>query len=419
MNTKIVIVLSFFFHLSSFTQVSIISSNYSQNFGTTTKASWTDNSTFAGWYLTAGGTFSYGGTQNITTAAPTNTGGFYTYQSNADANIKLGSRPSNTSGGSAGTGQSHIGLRLVNNTGQTIESISVSYKGYQLSLAENGTGNTNKLTFSYRISATANASLTSGSFTNVTSLDYSAPNDSPTGGSNQVQGYPGTVNSVVSSCVNTASIANGSELMLRWTDINNTSNDHHLAIDDVQIFFSFDNACAVTLPVELIKFEGVCENNVVNLNWATASERNNDYFEIEASKDGLEYDLIQKIEASGNSSSLKYYEYAFKNQNYSYLKLKQKDYDGMESELETIYIDCGEKSDVYLFPNPTNQFVNIHNLKFDSEIILLDATGKIILQDKNTSENYQYEMNNLNQGIYFIQIINQGKTSTHKLIYSN
>ncbi|MBI2258094.1 MAG: hypothetical protein HYU67_04245 [Flavobacteriia bacterium] len=102
------------FNFNFFGQISITTSNYSQNFGTASKATWTDNSTFVGWYLTAGGTHYYGGTQNITTAAPTNTGGFYTYQSNSDENIKLGSRPSNTSGGTSGTGLSHIGLRIKN-----------------------------------------------------------------------------------------------------------------------------------------------------------------------------------------------------------------------------------------------------------------------------------------------------------------
>ncbi len=419
MRTSFLLFLTIFLNLNFYSQVTITSANYSQNFGTTTRPTWTDNSTFPGWYLTAGGTFSYGGTQNITAAAPTNTGGFYTYQCNSDGNIRLGSRPSNTTGGSSGSGQSHIGLRLINNTGQTIESIDVSYRGFQLSLAENGTGNTNSLTFSYRISATPNTSLTAGSFTSVAALNYNAPNNSATAGSNQVNGFPGTISSNIPLCVNTPSIANGSEIMLRWTDINNTNNDHHLAIDDVQVFFNFDNACAITLPVELLDFKGACDNNSMNLSWSTASERNNDFFKIEASRDGTNYEEITKIKAEGNSSKTTYYNQTIENNNYSYLKLSQKDFDGKENELKIIALDCKDKNEIYLFPNPTNQFVNIQNLKLNSEIILKDATGKTISIENNNSINFQFDLSNLNYGIYFIKIINEGKTSTHKLVYTH
>jgi hypothetical protein len=409
MKTGIAFIFGVFFKVLIFSQVSITTTNYTQNFGTTSRASWTDNSTYPGWYLTAGGTFSYGGTQNITTSAPTNTGGFYTYQCNGGGNIKLGSRPSNTSGGSSGTGQSHIGLRLVNNTGQTIESIEVIYRGYQLSLAENGAGNTNSLTFSYRISTTANTSLTSGTWTSVASLNYDAPNNSSTQGSNQVSGYPCTVSSAVSSCVNTASIANGSELMLRWSDVNNTYNDHHLAIDDVEVKFNFDNACAVTLPVELLNFDEICENNKINLEWSTASERNNDFFIIEASKDGVYFEEIQRVQANGNTSTTHYYSKTIENQNYAYIKLKQRDFDGMASELGIISLDCKNKNDIFLYPNPTKQIVHIQNLKTNSEIILMDATGKIIVNERNLSDSFKLDMSSFKKGVYIIQILNQNE----------
>jgi hypothetical protein len=338
-----------------FAQVSIISSNYSQNFGTTTKASWTDNSTFPGWYLSAGGTFYYGGTQNITTSAPTNTGGFYTYQCNSDGNIKLGSRPSNTSGGSSGTGQSHIGLRIQNNTGQTIESITVLYTGLQLSLAENGTGNTNSFIFSYHVSSSAITSLTSGTWTNVAALNYNAPNNSATQGSNQVSGYACTVSSNISSCINTPAIANGSEIMLRWSDVNNTYNDHHLAIDDVQVLFHFNDFCGITLPIELLTFEGNhnYEQGLNNIEWKTASENNNYGFELESSLDGLNWEFLCFKNGNGESVVSTDYDYQHRTTNTkTYYRLTQIDYNGSKSmvgiivvyikeqeNLETYYID--------------------------------------------------------------------------------
>jgi hypothetical protein len=398
-----------------FSQVSITTANYSQNFGTAARTSWTDNSTFSGWYLKAGGTFSYGGTQNITTAAPTNTGGFYTYQTNGDLNIKLGSRPSNTSGGSAGTGQSHIGLRLINNTGQTIESIRVLYNGFQLSLAENGTGNTNSFAFSYRISTTANVDLTTG-FTSVPSLNYNAPNNSNTAGSNQVQGFPGTVSSSISSCINTASLGTGSEIMLRWTDINNTSNDHHLALDDVQVLFSFDNSCAVLLPVELINFEVNCSQKNLNLDWDTFSERNNDYFVIEGSIDGLSFEEIKKINGIGNSSQITSYSEQIENRGYEYLRLKQVDFDGVESELQTLMIPCKEDSKIATYPNPIKDILTIDNLDIDSHVKIWDSFGKLIYCERVSLARLIVDFSNHANGFYILEISKNNRVELEKLI---
>lgn len=357
MNLKIVmkallVVLIFLNGIHLFAQVSITSTNYSQNFGTSPKASWTDNSTFSGWYLSAGGTYFYGGTQNITTSAPTNTGGFYTYQCNSDGNIKLGSRPSNMSGGSAGTGQSHIGLRIKNNTGQTIESITVIYKGLQLSLAENGTGNTNSLTFSYQVASTALTSLTSGTWTNVAALNYNAPNNSSTQGSNQVSGYPCTVSSTISSCINTPAITNGAEIMLRWSDVNNNYNDHHLAIDDIQILFHFNDICGITLPVELLTFDGThnYEQGLNKIEWQTASENNNYGFELEASLDGLNWEFLCFKNGNNQSSLSTDYDYQHRTtNNKTYYRLTQIDYNGAENivGIIVIHIKDQENQEVY------------------------------------------------------------------------
>lgn len=335
----------------SFAQVSITSTNYSQNFGTSTKASWTDNSTYTGWYLTAGGTFYYGGTQDIKTAAPTNTGGFYTYQCNTDGNIKLGSRASNTSGGTAGSGKSHIGLRIQNNTGQAIESISVLYTGYQLSLAENGTGNTNSLTFSYQV-ASSITSLTAGTWTNVAALNYDAPNNSSTQGSNQVLGYPCTVSQTLNQCVDIPTLNNGSEIMLRWTDLNNTYNDHHLAIDDVQILFHFNNDCSITLPIELLTFDGRhdYEQKLNEIEWQTVSENNNHGFELESSSDGFTWENLCFKKSNGQmNSGAKYSHQHRTTNNQTYYRLTQIDNNGAKNikGIIVVYVNERENQEVY------------------------------------------------------------------------
>lgn len=232
---KVKIFFFLFFPLFSIGQINLtsIGNTYTETFGTGSINTWTNNSTFPGWYLAAGGTMNFEPTITITTSAPPNNGGFYTYRCNGTTDIKLGTRPSNGSGGTAGTGVSYMGMRLKNTTGVTITNISISFDAFQLSKAENDC-NPNSLTFSYRV-GTNLTSLTTGTWTNVNALDYLAPNNDCSGGtSSQLVGYPCTVSSNLSTCL-AVNIPNNSEIVLRWGDINNQANDPHLAIDNISV----------------------------------------------------------------------------------------------------------------------------------------------------------------------------------------
>lgn len=95
------------------------------------------------------------------------------------------------------------------------------------------------------------------------------------------------------------------------------------------------------LPVELYYFEVTnkeCFENI--LSWSTISELNNDRFEIEKSTDGLDFNRIGIIDGSGNSNSIKSYNFIDKNiKNIdSYYRIKQIDYDGREKTTSIKYI---------------------------------------------------------------------------------
>lgn len=319
--TILSLILNIFFINS---QVSIITTNYTQNFGTTTVSSWNNNSTFLGWYINDVTEFQ--GDINITGTAPTNVGGVYIYRCSSGVDRKLGTRAS------GGTGTIHYGLRIRNNTGTTINSITVTYTAYQLSLAENN-NNTNTNTFSYRVvsSPSTITDLTTGIYTNVTTLNYTAPiNHGGPGNTTQINGIPCTTSSLIASCIPVL-IQNNGEIMLRWTDIDNSANDHHLAIDDVQILFHFDNICTITLPIELLSFTGNYNNSTDynEIKWSTASEINNDRFDLYSSVNGIDWELIGSMDGAGNSTTQQYYTYNHRTDSeLTYYKLKQVDYDG-------------------------------------------------------------------------------------------
>ena len=84
------------------------------------------------------------------------------------------------------------------------------------------------------------------------------------------------------------------------------------------------------LPVELLYFEGSSYPTFNKLIWSTASEHNSDYFQIERSVDGEEWEVVGKQSASGNSNQIINYNWldSFSSLVIHYYRLKQVDYDG-------------------------------------------------------------------------------------------
>jgi uncharacterized protein len=217
-------------------QVSIASlgSPVTQNFdslaSTGAANAWTDNSTLPGWYATFnGGTGAFGNVYRADTGS-NNAGALYSYGiagTNAVADRALGSLSSGT------PGTIYYGMRLVNSTGAAITSLTISYNGEEW---RNG-GNTTpqKLSFTYQIGAvgviTAINTPSTGWIADAT-LDFTSPIATATAAA-----LDGNAAANRSAETDTLSInlPAGQEIWLRWTDVNDTGNDHGLAIDDLSV----------------------------------------------------------------------------------------------------------------------------------------------------------------------------------------
>ena len=108
-------------------------------------------------------------------------------------------------------------------------------------------------------------------------------------------------------------------------------------LDDVSIYESEP----VNLPIELLYFKGSVYNSDNILHWSTASEDNNDYFTIEKTKDGIDWEIVTRESGAGNSSNQLYYSSVDENVEsiINYYRLKQTDYDGKFKYSDIISID--------------------------------------------------------------------------------
>jgi len=115
------------------------------------------------------------------------------------------------------------------------------------------------------------------------------------------------------------------------------------------------------LPVEMLYFEASCNEGEPTLNWATASEHNSDYFAVETSTDGLNWDEIAKIPAAGNSTTEMNYTYSIEEKSRTatqLYRLRQADFDGATELFGPVSLQCGSERNAYIYPNPVkDQFV--------------------------------------------------------------
>lgn len=185
---------------------------------------------------------------------------------------------------------------------------------------------------------------------------------------------------------------------------------------------TFGSPNSVVLPIELVEFKADLKNNVVELTWVTATEINNDRFVIERSQNGIDFESVLTIVGAGNSNEFKKYNLFDEKpiQGLSYYRLKQIDYDGSFSYSDLQSVDVTMNVDFNIFPNPSEdgKYEIVTNTNELSEIKIYSATGQLILHINSKDEKTLINIQNFEQGVYFLTIITAGGTFTKKLIYN-
>jgi len=164
------------------------------------------------------------------------------------------------------------------------------------------------------------------------------------------------------------------------------------------------------LPIELLHFTARPDQNRVRLDWATASERENDYFTVLRSRDGIRYEEVAQVDGAGNSSSAIGYE-AYDPSPYSgvsFYKLRQTDSDGAQKESDAVQVRFeGYLGTAYVFPNPAVSVLHVAGMGEDeAELTLTDATGRVIGRYRKAADTDRTELPvaDLPAGIYTLSI---------------
>jgi endonuclease G len=248
-----------------------------ENFDTlaNTAGSTTNSALPAGWYITETGGGARDNEQYGVDTGGSNTGDIYSYGTAGSTDRALGSLRS-------GTLIPVFGAKFTNNTGTTISSLDISYTGEEWRLGT--AARADRIDFQISTDAT---DLSTGTYTDVDTLDFSTPNTTTIGSKD---GNSAINRTVITNSISGLSIASGASFFIRWTDSDASGADDGLSIDDFSITpqggAPVDNAPTIANTVPADNVTGVATDANVSVTFSEPVTATGSSFQISCATSG-------------------------------------------------------------------------------------------------------------------------------------
>ena len=206
----------------------------------------------------------------------------------------------------------------------------------------------------------------------------------------------------------TITTGNGGTVTFRFYPFGTTRGDGgspalsggNFRLDDVSLF----GTVTTVAPVELTKFEAKSNQNKVYLNWATATELNNDHFEIQHSDNGEDFKPIGQLKGNGTTPIGAVYNFVHLTPSVgiNYYRLKQVDVDG-KYEYSPIRSVLFGKSKISVSPTFAKENITIYVSDDQSTSFgIFNLSGQQVLSGKAIGQQ-RIDVGFLQTGMYFIR----------------
>lgn len=353
-------------------QISNLDDPYVQNFdllssdaGTHT---WGNNLHVPGWYAVQSetGLFSRYRVDDGSSAS----GGLYSYGSATSNDRALGTLNTNAIGHAA------VAVLFRNNSGATIRSMQLTYRGEQWRGEVNAA---QQIQVGYTIGTTINLSaegiLNNTLFTSISGGNMTTINDGVAGPMN------GNENTAAVSDLPLPLVLNdGQELLIRFYDANATGNDRALAIDDFEISFS-----TVPLLIDWRSFEVNTKQGLPELKWVVEKEELCDYYQILRSSDGANFEQIAVVTRQDNEGKYQFVDRHPLKMKVSYYQIVQYDLNGDKtlSEVRPFWGNSKATCNVFL----DKGILNVQSEEPLRGVLVFDFLGRTLCDEPEIQVN--------------------------------
>ncbi|WP_020536378.1 T9SS type A sorting domain-containing protein [Lewinella cohaerens] len=174
---------------------------------------------------------------------------------------------------------------------------------------------------------------------------------------------------------------------------------------------------AVT-PVELLSFSGKATPKAIQLNWETATELNNEKFEIERSADGRTFSMIGEERGQGTTQQTQAYQFTDQAPvaGLNYYRLKQMDYDGQFTYSSVTAITFTRKGAINVYPTATNGMINIVTEDEGSSLVkVFHINGSLMKQQTFDGNSLPLDISSLPNGTYLIVVETSSQTYQERI----
>ncbi len=175
-----------------------------------------------------------------------------------------------------------------------------------------------------------------------------------------------------------------------------------------------------TLPLTLLSFNAIKQQNNVLTQWQTTKEVNVSLFELQRCADAVNFIAIANIKAA-NIGTVNNYLFSDvdaalnKSTKKLYYRLKILDKDGQFKYSDVVVVDIPLVNIITIYPNPTSNIIQIVGLQEGVAIEINDASGKLLKRFISNASN-RYVVSDLHKGLYFVKIHDKENATVTKLI---
>ncbi len=204
---------------------------------------------------------------------------------------------------------------------------------------------------------------------------------------------------------------------LSLADFSKPGCGNDFAVDDIKLATCPSGG---PLPVEFLDVSAKQKGAGVTVNWSTASEINNKYYDVERSNDGgATWNIVSTIKSSGNNSSATKRYSIFDprpSAGANFYRIKQVDLDGQYKHSKTVSVKINlDKTVASVIANPFSSNISIDFLSKSNQTValnLFDATGKRITTErfaipKGNSRKVLDNVDMLQRGVYILNIVDE------------
>jgi Right handed beta helix region/Secretion system C-terminal sorting domain len=171
---------------------------------------------------------------------------------------------------------------------------------------------------------------------------------------------------------------------------------------------AYINTCLGILSVEYLSgLTGRLTEGSILLDWATAAEQGNAYFDVEHSSDGLRFAPIGRVQGKGSTQLTQAYHFVDKTPavGINYYRLRQVDRDGRFEYSQMVAVVFDEKDRLSVYPNPVGNSMIINGFEKIERLRILNPNGQVIKQ--LISPPTEIPTSDLPNGLYFLEVMGE------------